>query len=148
HTKAYWTAVAEEVRQLLAKMGFRSLPEITGRTDLLSRRTDLTGRIAKVDVSRFLRPDMALARLGESFTQTHGPAGLCHADPNPLNVRILAATQDAIEYGQDASLLFKVKNADRSVGATAAGRIARLYGREGMPNQKKIKLRFEGEAGQ
>jgi glutamate synthase domain-containing protein 2/glutamate synthase domain-containing protein 3 len=148
HTKAYWTAVAEEVRHLLASMGFRRLSEITGRTDLLVKRTDLTGRIAKVDVSRFQRPDMARSRLGETFPQAHGSAGLCHADPNPLNARILAATQDAIEFGQDASLLFKVRNADRSVGATAAGQIAKLYGREGMPNQKKVKLRFEGEAGQ
>jgi glutamate synthase domain-containing protein 3 len=148
HTKAYWTAVAEEVRHLLAKLGARSLPEITGRSDLLEKRADLTGKIAKVDVSRFLRPDMALSRLAETFPSTHAPAGLCHADPNPLNARILAATQDAIEFGQDASLLFKVRNADRSVGATAAGHIAKLYGREGMPNRKTVKLRFEGEAGQ
>ncbi len=148
HTKAYWVAVAEEVRHLLAKMGFRKLSEITGRTDLLTKRTDLSLRIAKVDVSRFLRPDMAVSGLGGSFPQVYGQTGLCHADPNPLNARILAATHDAIEFGQDASLLFKVRNADRSVGATAAGLIAKFYGREGMPNQKKIKLRFEGEAGQ
>src|SRR5919201_7115281 len=44
--------------------------------------------------------------------------------------------------------MFRIKNNDRSAGATVAGLIAQLYGREGMPNQRRIKVRFEGEAGQ
>src|SRR5439155_2375707 len=70
HTKAYLSAVAEEVRQLLAQMGFKNLAEITGRSDLLVRRTDLktkNSRADKLDLSRFIQPDMAISRLDEKY---------------------------------------------------------------------------------
>ena len=62
--------------------------------------------------------------------------------------KILDAAYDAIDTAQNADLVFRVRNSDRSVGATVAGMIARLYGREGMPNHRKIKVRLDGEAGQ
>ena len=152
HTKAYLLAVAEEVRCILADLGFTHIDQITGRADLLEKRADdaVKGRISRVDVSRFLRPDMALTGLNERFPQvTFDAAGVCDlGGRGTLNQRILEAAQDAIDAGADASLVFKIKNSDRSVGATIAGRIARLYGREGMPHGKKIKVRFDGEAGQ
>src|SRR5581483_8568886 len=107
HTKAYLLTVAEEVRAILAKMGFKSLPEVVGRSDLLERRKDLTGRPALVDVSKFIRPDMAVSRLAETFPQHGQPGGLCHVDRAPLNSRILEAAEDAIDAGQNASLLFR-----------------------------------------
>ncbi|MFO0847791.1 MAG: glutamate synthase-related protein [Gemmataceae bacterium] len=148
HTKAYWLAVADEVRAVLAKMGFRHIAEVVGRSDLLARRADLTGRPAKVDVSRFIRPDMAVSRLDAHFPTLDGSLGVCSPGGPPLNQRVLEASADAIDAGQAASLLFKIRNSDRSVGATVAGRIAQLYGREGMPNNKTVQVRFDGEAGQ
>ncbi len=152
HTKAYLLAVAEEVRCILADLGFTHIDQITGRADLLEKRTDpaISGRIQRVDVSRFLRPDMALTGLNERFPQvTFDAAGVCDlGGRGTLNQRILEAAQDAIDAAADASLVFKIRNSDRSVGATIAGRIAKLYGREGMPHGKKIKVRFDGEAGQ
>ncbi|MCI0704383.1 MAG: glutamate synthase-related protein, partial [Planctomycetia bacterium] len=160
HTKAYINAVAEEVRALLARMGFRRLTEITGRSDLLVPRTDLKKehpRAALVDVSRFLHPDMALSRLAENHPQVRkeeAGSGVCAVHPSSaslqfsLNERILAAAFDAIDTAQNADLVFRVRNSDRAVGATVAGQIAKLYGREGMPNHRKIKVRLDGEAGQ
>jgi len=151
HTKAYLLTVAEEARQLLAQMGFTHLSEITGRSDLLVPRTDLKAkhpRAALVDVRRFIQPDMALAGLHDRYPQV-GALGVCGGgDSFTLNGRILSATHDAIDTAQDTSVVFKVRNSDRSVGATMAGMIARLYGREGMPNHRKIKVRLDGEAGQ
>jgi glutamate synthase domain-containing protein 2/glutamate synthase domain-containing protein 3 len=151
HTKAYLHAVAEEVRGLLAQMGFRQLSEITGRSDLLVPRTDLKTkhpRAALLDLSRFIQPDMALSRLAETYPQENFPTGICGGDAFALNQKILNAAYDAIDTGQNADLVFRVRNHDRSVGATVAGMIARLYGREGMPNHRKIKVRLDGEAGQ
>jgi glutamate synthase domain-containing protein 3 len=91
-----------------------------------------------------------VSRLG-SFAVAQFPArGVCDFMPEKgtLNRRIVEAAYDAIETAANADLMFRIKNSDRSVGATAAGMIARRYGREGMPNQRKIKVRFEGEAGQ
>ena len=151
HTKAYLVAVAEEVRSLLAQMGFSNLSEITGRSDLLVPRTDLKPkhtRAALLDLSKFIQPDMAMSRLDATFPQENFPTGVCGGDSFALNNKILAAAYDAIDTAQNADLVFRVKNSDRSVGATIAGMIARLYGREGMPTQKKIKVRLDGEAGQ
>src|SRR5205085_1181656 len=138
--------------------------EITGRTDLLMKRTDLADRFpraALLDVSRFLQPDMALTRLDEKYPQvTTRTTGVCDIFGDPiaaagasstrlgfaLNDKILAAAYDAIDTGQNADLVFRVKNSDRSVGATVAGMIAKLYGREGMPNHRKVKVRLDGEA--
>jgi len=151
HTKAYLRSVAEEVRSLLARMGFTHLSQITGRSDLLVRRTDLAAkhpRAAMLDLSKFIHPDMALSRLSERYPQENLTPGVCGGDSFTLNNKILAAAHDAIDTAQNADLVFRVKNSDRSVGATVAGMIARLYGREGMPNHRKIRVRLDGEAGQ
>ncbi len=149
HTRAYILGVAEEAREVLASLGLRHVREAAGRVDLLERVTGLPGRADKVDVKRFMHADMALSRLAATFPQI--PAGVCQpagTQKTPLNQRILLAAEDAIETCQNADLVFRIGNSDRSVGATAAGLIARLYGREGMPNFKRVRVRFEGEAGQ
>jgi glutamate synthase domain-containing protein 3 len=93
---------------------------------------------------------MALSCMGEKYQQLP-PDNLGLCDPTigkSLNERIVEAARDAIDSAQNADLMFRIRNSDRSVGATVAGLIARLYGREGMPNHRRIKVRFEGEAGQ
>ena len=112
---------------------------------MLEKRTDLKGRAANLDVSKFIRPDMALRTLDAHFPAR---SGVCAPAGPTMNERLLAATADAVDAGQSASVLFRVRNGDRSVGATLAGRVAKLYGREGMPNNQVIHARFEGEAGQ
>jgi glutamate synthase domain-containing protein 2/glutamate synthase domain-containing protein 1/glutamate synthase domain-containing protein 3 len=149
HTKAYLLSVAEEVRQLLSSLGARHIREIVGHSELLVKSPSLQGRAALVDVSKFLHPEMALSRLDENFPQ-HA-FGVCRTEPGdraPLNQRILEASRDAIDTCQNADLMFRIKNSDRAVGATTAGLIAQLYGREGLPNHKRLRVRFEGEAGQ
>ena len=123
HTKAYLTAAwPRKSRQLLAQMGFKHLPEIVGRSDLLVKSTDLTGRAALVDVSRFIQPDMALARLEErSRRRPARPACARRRREQSLNARILAAAHDAIDTGQNADLVFRIRNA-RPLGRGDGGR--------------------------
>src|SRR5207244_156625 len=118
HTKAYVLAVAEEVRKVLAGMGARHIREIVGKTEFLKKNPALQGRMKLVDLSRFLHPDMALARLGEGALKQFGKvagAGVCgeEAMARSLNQRILDAARDAIETCQNADLFFRVKNSDR-----------------------------------
>jgi glutamate synthase (ferredoxin) len=151
HTKAYVLSVGAEVRGLLSRLGVRHVRELVGRTDLLERDPELHGRAALVDLSRFLQPDMALSRLKGHFPQHAARRGVCESDPDgrpTLNQRVLEAARDAIESCQNADLMFRIRNSDRSAGATAAGLVARLYGREGLPDKKRVRVRFEGEAGQ
>ena len=65
-----------------------------------------------------------------------------------MNERIVEAAKDAVDACKNADLVFRIRNSDRSVGATIAGLIARTYGREGMPNNRRIKISVDGEAGQ
>jgi glutamate synthase domain-containing protein 2/glutamate synthase domain-containing protein 1/glutamate synthase domain-containing protein 3 len=149
HTKAYLLSVAEEVRQLLGQLGARTLSDIVGRSDLLAKSPALPGRSKLVDVSKFLHPEMALAKLGEYPVRQIATTarGVCTTGGS-LNERIVAAAVDAIEEAANTDLMFRIKNSDRSAGATVAGVIAARFGREGMPNQKRIRVRFEGQAGQ
>lgn len=149
HTKAYLKQVAEEVRKLLAEMGAKTIREIVGRTDLLKRNEKTPGRGAKLKLDKFLHPEMALEDLETRFKQETSLTGVC-ANPNEreLNNRIVEAARDAIEHAQSLDLFYKIRNSDRSVGATIAGLIAKTYGREGMPNHRRIRVSFEGEAGQ
>jgi glutamate synthase (ferredoxin) len=148
HTKAYLFSVAEEVRRLLASMGFTNIEQIVGRGDLLIKNPGLSGRAALTDVTKFIRPEMALADLERNFPQTTGSFGACGPTDKSLNMRIVEAARDAVDVCMNADLVFRIRNHDRSVGATAAGMIAQLYGREGIPNHRRVKVRFEGEAGQ
>ncbi|HJZ92761.1 MAG TPA: glutamate synthase-related protein [Gemmataceae bacterium] len=148
HTKAYLMQVAQETRSLLAQMGFTHIGQIVGRSDLLVKNPRLPGRAALLDVSRFIRPDMALADLEKNFPQTPGATGVCNPVEKSLNQRIIEAAHDAVDTCMNADLVFRIKNSDRAVGGTVAGLIARTYGREGMPNHRRVKVSFEGEAGQ
>jgi glutamate synthase domain-containing protein 3 len=125
-------------------MGFTNLRDLVGRTDLLVKSPALTGRAALVNVEPFLfRSSMV-----EAGNVSRPEGGTCQVPTSNLNVKIMHAIQDAIESGSVTDIMFRIRNSDRSVGATAAGLIARLYGRDGMPNRNRIRLRFEGEAGQ
>ncbi len=149
HTKAYLLNVGEETRAELARLGFTHIKQIVGRVDLLKRQAFPGTRCELVDLKRFMHPDMALDRLDSSFPELYH--GVCQVKPgqaNLMNERIIEAASHAIETGQNADLLFRIRNSDRSVGATAAGLIARLYGRDGMPGSRRVRVRFDGEAGQ
>ncbi len=108
------------------------------------------------NLSRFMQPDMALCRIEKNFPQRVNRLGMvapgvCRvelSDKPSLNDRILEAARDAVDSCFNVDMMFKIRNGDRSVGAAVAGMIARLYGREGMPNNKRIRVRFDGEAGQ
>jgi glutamate synthase domain-containing protein 3 len=149
HTKTYLLSVAEETRQLVAQLGARSLKELVGRSDLLAANPHLAGRAKLVTLEKFLAPEMALVKLEEKYPQYD--RGVCQREEDrrpPLNARIVDSARDAIETCQNADLVFRIKNSDRSAGATVAGLVAQVYGREGLPDKKRIRMRFEGEAGQ
>ena len=131
----YWRFMAEDVRAMLAGMGFRSLDEIVGRSDLLSARPAV-GRAAGLDFGRMLGSVEGRRRLGEG-------------QPDPLgdvfDRRILAECGDALRTGRRVRLSYHLSNTDLSVGAMLAGEAARIGA--DLPDGT-VEVGFEGTAGQ
>lgn len=143
HVVNFFYFVAEEVRSLLAKLGYRSLSEIIGRTDLLTQNPEVN--IAKtngLDLSCLI--NLPNVKQDRSWLE-HGDV---HSNGAVLDDDILAdpAIQEAIANHGQITKDVPVINTDRSVGARIAGAIASQYGNNGFNGQ--ITLRFKGAAGQ
>jgi len=140
---AYFTHVAEEVRELLAALGARSLQEIVGRTELLAReeRPDRP-RAALLDLSLLLgraeRADEPRVRTVARNVRPIAP---------PLDEQVLRDAEPFMELGLPFSGHYAIRNHHLTVGARLAGTIAERHGDAGLPSET-MHLRFSGSAGQ
>lgn len=135
----YFTLMAEGTRELLASMGVRSIDEIVGRTDLLKRRPDLTGRAALMDITPLI---------GEPAAEDVRRKTIDITDARPtLDDEILAEFGQAILEGRSFSVNKPVATSDRTVGAQIAGQIALHHGLGGVSGPH-VAARFKGSAGQ
>jgi len=143
HVINYFFFVAEELRAIMAEMGFRTLQDMVGRVDLLDTRKALDHWKAHgVDLSRLLHqvPPAMGTTLYQSETQDHG---LEHALDNDL----IAAAAPALENGEPVVIERPVVNVNRTVGAMLSGEVAKRYGHDGLP-ENSITIRLAGVAGQ
>ena len=133
----YFLYVAEELREILASLGLRSLDEAIGRTDLLRQRGGLP-----LDLSALIAP--AQGREGAATRALEaGP----YATDARLDRSLLGRVARAIDDGEPVELTAAVGNTDRAVGTFLSGEIARRAGRDGLP-QGTVVLRLRGSAGQ
>ncbi|BAZ90291.1 glutamate synthase [Raphidiopsis curvata NIES-932] len=143
HVVNFFYFIAEEVRSLLAKLGYRSLNELTGRADLLSKRSDV-----KLSKTQSVNLD-CLTKLPDTKSNrtwlTHEEV---HSNGEVLDNRILADEdiQTTITNQATVTKTYKVVNTDRTVGSRLAGAIASKYGDSGFEGQ--INLNFQGSVGQ
>jgi glutamate synthase (NADPH) large chain len=143
HVINYFFFVAEELRAIMAEMGFRTLAEMTGRVDRLEPREAITHWKAQgIDLSKLLHqvPLGNGASLGWSGTQDHG---LEHA----LDQQLIATCADALDKREPVRIELHVKNVNRTVGAMLSGEVARRYGHAGLPDNT-INVKLTGVAGQ
>jgi glutamate synthase (NADPH) large chain len=143
HVINYFFFVAEELRQIMADMGFRTLVEMVGRVDRIDMSKALHHWKADgVDLSKLLH-QVALpagSDLHHTETQDHGLEGA-------LDNELIAASAVALDNGEAVRIEREVKNVNRTVGAMLSGEIARRYGHEGLP-ENTIRIAFTGVAGQ
>jgi glutamate synthase (NADPH/NADH) large chain len=143
HVINYFFFVAEELRALMAKLGFRTVNEMIGRTDKLDMRKAVDHWKAKgVDLSKILHK--AQPKPGVAIYNTEKQN---HGLETALDHVLIAATKPAIETGQPVQIERGIRNVDRTVGAMLSGEIARRHGHAGLP-EDTISVRFEGTAGQ
>ena len=139
---SFFQALAEDTRQLLAEIGFRSLGQIVGRSDLLSQKTSVKlPRKASIDLGPLFR------RVGENVELSPVIDSPSDTDVSSLPGAIEKACSAAIYDGLTVEAAFEIRNTDRTIGARLAGSIARRYGDAGLPDGT-INLKFTGSAGQ
>ncbi len=140
HVINYFTMLAEEVRSWMARLGFRSIEEMTGRSDLLDMdRAIGFWKSEGLDFSKvFERPPEGPYRCTEA--QTHHLDGV-------LDRELIKRAQPALRSCERVSLSYPIRNADRATGTMLSGEIARRKGGEGLP-EDTITCSFKGSAGQ
>jgi glutamate synthase (NADPH/NADH) large chain len=143
HVINYFTYVAEEVRQLMAQLGFRSFDEMIGRRDKLETRAAIDHWKAKgLDLTRILHPID-----GGPGVAVHNCEEQDHGLEAALDHLLIEQAQPAIESRQPVSFETGIANVNRTVGAMLSGLIAREYGHAGLPDDS-IGVKFRGSAGQ
>lgn len=141
HVVNFMTYIAQEVRELMAQLGFRTVEEMVGRTDVLtvSERTKAHWKAKHLDLSKLLYQ----AEGARTFSRPQN-----HKLDQSLDVtEILPQVVPALENKQRVDLDFNVKNIHRVVGTMVGSEVAQRYGAEGLP-EDTINLRFTGSAGQ
>ena len=143
HVINYFFFVAEELRAIMAEMGFRTLAEMVGRVDRMDMRQAIDHWKARgIDLSRILyqAPLGDSPSLGWSGTQDHGLE-------NALDNELIAAAADALDKREPVVIERKVINVNRTVGAMLSGEVAKRYGHAGLADNT-IKIKLTGVAGQ
>ncbi len=138
----YFKFIARDVREILARLGVKSLTDIIGRVDLLTQIDGISAKQSKLDLSAIIAPVTA----GDN-TALHQTEENTAFDEGKLNQEILAMTSEAVAHSSGGEYRFKIQNTDRSVGATISGEIARYHGDQGMA-ASPITLHLTGTAGQ
>jgi glutamate synthase (NADPH/NADH) large chain len=143
HVINYFFFVAEELREIMAQMGFATVNEMIGRVDRLDMDPALDHWKAQgVDLSRILYSAPAEAAKG-LWNQDRQDHGLGKALDNTL----IADAKAALEDRKPVRGEYAVRNVNRTVGAMLSGEVARRYGHAGLP-EDTISLTFKGNAGQ
>ena len=143
HVVNYFFFVAEEVRQLMAQLGFRSFNEMIGRIDRLDTRKAVEHWKAQgLDYSRILhRPDT-----GEEVAR-YNCENQDHGLDRALDNALIEQAGPALQLGEAVKIESAIKNTNRTVGAMLSGRIAQRYGHEGLPDDT-VHIKLRGVAGQ
>jgi glutamate synthase (NADPH/NADH) large chain len=143
HVINFFFFVAEELREIMAEMGFRTVSEMIGRVDRLDMDPALDHWKAQgIDLSRILYAAPAEGQKGlwNMDRQDHGLG-------KALDHQLIAASQAALERGEPVRGDFPIRNINRTAGAMLSGEVAKRYGHAGLP-EDTISLRFDGQAGQ
>jgi glutamate synthase (NADPH) large chain len=143
HVINYFFFVAEEVRERMAAMGYRTFNDMIGQMQMLDRVKLVDHWKARgLDFSRlFTKPD---AHQGVNI---HKCEPQDHKIANILDRQLLAEARAAVDRGAPVKITAAIKNTDRTVGAMLSGEIAKIYGHAGLP-EDTIHAKFKGTAGQ
>jgi len=140
HVINYMTFMAQELREIMAELGFRSLDEMIGRPELLDQRETDHPKAKHLDLSTVIAPTA-----GDQRRKTREQD---HEDiESQLDWELIDEAEAALEEGRRVQLDHEISNVDRAVGATLSNTISGKYGGEGLADDT-ISIDFDGIAGQ
>src|SRR6201988_254016 len=143
HVITFFFFVAEDLRRIMAELGFRKLDDMIGRVDCLTQRVDVSHWKAKgIDLSSVLYNPPMPSHVGRRCTQAQD-----HGLDDTLAGKLIEQTSEAIEQLPPVSLSLPIRNVHRTVGAMLSGQIERRNGFPGLPDDP-IRIQFHGCAGQ
>jgi glutamate synthase (NADPH) large chain len=143
HVVNFFYFLANDLREVMAELGFRTINEMIGRTDLLRVRTDIDHwKVKKLDLSPILHREPTREHIGV-YKQIDQDFEL----EKVLDWKLVEAAKPALEEGEHVREKFIIKNTDRTTGALLSNEISKRYKGKGLPVDT-IKFNFKGSAGQ
>jgi glutamate synthase (NADPH/NADH) large chain len=143
HVVNFFRFMVQELREIMAELGFRTINEMVGQVDCLQMREGVTHwKTSKLDLSPILykEPTGSYTGLYKMEEQDHGIAEV-------LDWKLLAAAKPALEKQERIAASFSVKNTDRTIGTILSNEISKKYKGEGLPDDT-IHFNLNGTAGQ
>ena len=144
HVINFMYFIATEMREIMARLGFRTVDEMIGRTDMLEPRAAIEHwKARKVDLSPLLYQPPVSPEVGRRCTiqQDHGLEATLDRQV------LLELARPALERGEPVEVDLPIRNINRAVGTQVGSEVTRRYGPEGLPDDT-IHLSFHGSAGQ
>ena len=143
HVVNYFFFVAEEVRQLMAKLGYKTFNEMVGQSDRLDMRKAISHWKAKgLDYSRLLTKPVATE--GDTVYWSEGQD---HGIEKALDNKLIEQAKPALENGDKVEINIDIENTNRTFGTLLSGRLAEKYGHAGLPDDTVV-INAKGTAGQ
>ncbi|ESP89046.1 glutamate synthase large subunit [Candidatus Halobonum tyrrellensis] len=140
HVVHFMSHIAQELREIMASLGFRTVEEMVGRPDVLTQAETDHPKAKHLDLSAVLADPAEGAR-----TKVREQAHAAVADS--IDWALIEAAQPALEEGEPVTISGDVRNTDRAVGATLSNRVSKTHGGDGLPDGT-VTLDFEGTVGQ
>jgi len=143
HIINYFFFVAEEMREIMAKLGFRTVADMVGQSNKLSMKSAIEHWKAKgLDYSALLTKPKA-----NSHDDEHHTMGQDHSIDKALDNELIKLAQAALDNGEKVNIDIDIENHNRTFGTMLSGRVAEKYGHKGLPDDT-IKINVSGTAGQ
>ena len=143
HVINFFFYVAEELRKIMAQLGFRTLAEMVGQTHKINSNRAIKHYKAKgLDLSSILHRPTAYKRMIVKNTEEQD-----HNLENVLDFTILKDSHRALYRKEKMNLAYAIKNTNRTVGAIISNEISKIYGHLGLP-EDTLNINFTGSAGQ
>jgi glutamate synthase (NADPH) large chain len=143
HVINFFFFIAEQIRQHMAKLGFRKVDEMVGRVDKIDASiADAHWKAKGIDLSSILYAPTVPSRVARRKMQPQD-----HGLDQALDHQLIAKAKPALDSKTPVTGSFSIRNVHRTVGAMLGGQIARRYGSAALPDNT-IHFKFEGSAGQ